>query len=239
MKILEQFSFYKKLYTHYYFSKIKNKKNAHNEYQDNYQNIIPKTIHYCWFGGKDYPELVKRCINSWGEVLPEYKFVLWNEENFDLSQYKFAEQAYKNKKYAFVSDVARLYALYNYGGIYMDTDVEMLKPLDRFLNHGVFSSYESDNLIPTALLGAKKKHPWIKLLLSWYENNNVDKYDYTTANTRIISKITSLHFDVTLNGKEFCLPDDVHIYPANFFCPRNEITDNTYCIHHMDGSWLK
>ena len=73
MKILEQFSFYKKLYTHYYFSKIKNKQNAHNEYQDNYQNTIPKTIHYCWFGGKDYPELVKRCINSWGEVLPEYK----------------------------------------------------------------------------------------------------------------------------------------------------------------------
>jgi len=229
----EQIKFYSDLYKHYF----KNKFSQQIPYNQKLQSNIPKILHFCWFGGNPYPDLMKKCIASWEEFLPEYELKLWNEDSFPIETYRFTKEAYENKKYAFVSDFVRLHALYNEGGIYMDTDVEIIKPLDVFLHHGVFSGYESDHLISTGLMGAKKQHPWIALLLNWYDNRHFQKYDATTANTRIISKITALNYGVKLNGQYFILKDDVHMYPANYFCPRETLTENSYCIHHFAGSW--
>ena len=104
--------------------------------------MIPKKIHYCWFGRSKMPELALKCIASWKKYLPDYEIKEWNEDNFDLELYPYVREAYNNRKFAFVTDVVRLYALYTEGGIYMDTDVEVLKPLDCFLNHQAFSGFE-------------------------------------------------------------------------------------------------
>ena len=104
---------------------------------------IPKVIHYCWFGRGKLPKLAKKCIKSWKKYLPDYKIIEWNEDNFDINSNQYVREAYEAKKYAFVSDYVRLYALYNYGGIYMDTDVEVIKSLDEFLIHEAFSGFES------------------------------------------------------------------------------------------------
>ena len=100
--------------------------------------MIPKIIHYCWFGRGQMPELALKCLESWKKYCPDYEIKEWNEDNFDLETYPYAREAYENRKFAFVTDVVRLYALYHEGGIYMDTDVEVLKPLDRFLNDPAF-----------------------------------------------------------------------------------------------------
>lgn len=204
---------------------------------------IPKTIHYCWFGKGAYSPLIETCMKSWQDVLPEYAVVKWDEDNFPFALYPFAREAYDAKKYAFVSDVARLHALYTEGGVYLDTDVEMLRPLDAFLHHGAFSSYEAfgniSTRIPTGLMAARKHHPWIKLLLSWYEGKHFDGYHLFTPNTRLISKITEQCYGVELDAKPFVLQDDVHIYSSEYFCPIIGVTENSHCIHHFSGSWAK
>ena len=103
--------------------------------------MIPKKIHYCWFGHGEMPKLAKKCIKSWNKYCPDYEIKEWNEDNFDIDKYPYVREAYDNRKFAFVTDVVRLYAIYTEGGIYMDTDVEVLKPLDPFLKHIAFSGY--------------------------------------------------------------------------------------------------
>ena len=114
--------------------------------------MIPKIIHYCWFGRNPLPPLAIKCIESWKKFLPEYEIIEWNEDNFNLDKWVYTKQAYEMKKYAFVSDVCRLYAIKEFGGIYMDTDVEILNPLDKFLHHNAFSGFESNYAIPTGLM---------------------------------------------------------------------------------------
>ena len=128
--------------------------------------MIPKIIHYCWFGGNELPEMAKRCINSWKQVLPEYKIIRWDESNFDICN-TYVKEAYENKKYAFVTDYVRLYTMYTYGGIYMDTDVEVLKPLDKFLVNKAFSGFENYMNIPTGIMACEKGYPDFKELLSY------------------------------------------------------------------------
>lgn len=237
LKPIEKIRFYIDLYS---FCQ-KRKKAKCTEMEQFAAERIPKIIHYCWFGRGKYSPLIEKCMKSWQDILPEYEFVLWNEENFPFEQYPFAQEAYDKKKYAFVSDVARLHALYEVGGIYLDTDVEMLKPLDAFLSHGAFSSYESfagiSKRIPTGLMGAKRKHPWIELLLSWYEGKHFSGYHVFTPNTRLISKITQCCYGIQLDGKPFVLKDDVHIYASEYFCPEREVSKYSCCIHHFSGSW--
>ena len=173
--------------------------------------------------------------------MPEYDIVLWNEENFPLDDYPFAKQALKDKKWAFVSDVARLHALYYHGGIYMDTDVEVIRPLDIFLEHGFFSGYESERHLPTGLMGGKKGNLYLKLLLQWYKNRNYSNDYYEIANTRIITRITRLNCEIRLNGEEYVFGDNYY-YPREYFCLDKldgiwNVTNNTYCIHHFTGLW--
>ena len=135
-------------------------------------NRIPKIIHYCWFGGNPLSEMEMKCIASWRKNCPDYEIKRWDESNFDIHINQYVQEAYEAKKWAFVSDYARLYLLSEYGGIYMDTDVEIVQNLDRFLVHNAFTGFEDDNHIPTAIMGAEKGHRWIKYLLSYYDGRH-------------------------------------------------------------------
>ena len=209
---------------------------------------IPKVIHYCWFGGKEKPISVDNCIKSWKKYCPDYILKEWNEENFDIHSNRYVEEAYNSKKYAFVTDYVRLFALYSEGGIYMDTDVEVLKPLDIFLSENAFSSFENNDLIPTGIMGAKKGNKWIKSLLDEYKNlrfiRDDGSYDLTT-NVHRITDITEKKFDLVRKSSFQKLKNGVvTIYPYDYFCPKDwktgniNITKNTYTIHHFSGSWL-
>ena len=132
--------------------------------------MIPKIIHYCWFGKGEKSTQVKKCIESWNRILIDYQIIEWNEENFDVGVNAYTKQAYENKKYAFVSDVARLYALLNYGGIYLDTDVEVYRSFDEILEHRCVFGFEYKNWIATSFLAAEKDHPLIQEFFKQYEN---------------------------------------------------------------------
>lgn len=209
-------------------------------------NPIPKVIHYCWFGNNPLPESVEKCINSWKVYLPDYKIIEWNENNFDIKMNSFVQQAYESKKFAFVTDYVRLFALYKYGGVYMDTDVEIIKNIDMFLINSAFSGFESEKQIPTAIMGAKKGNKWIKVLLDYYDNRDFILKDGsldTTTNVTIITDITRNTFDIKLNN-QYQVLENLTLYPKDYFCPKSyktgkiTITDNTYAIHHFSGSWL-
>lgn len=208
--------------------------------------MIPKIIHYCWFGKGEMPELVKMCINSWHVNLPDYELKLWNEDNFDVTMYQYSLEAYNERKYAFVSDVCRLYALKEFGGIYLDTDVEVLKPLDEFLEkHIAFSGFEDNNLVPTGLMASVEGGRWISDLLSMYDNKSFYLADGSldlTPNTEIITSFMVKH-GVNLDNSYQEVEGYCTFYPSDFFCPKNwqtlkiQITQNTRCIHHFAGSW--
>lgn len=208
--------------------------------------MIPKTIHYCWFGHGQMPELALKCIASWEKYLPDYKLKLWNEDTFDVNSNSYTKEAYEARKYAFVTDYVRLYALYNEGGIYMDTDVEVLKSLDDLLNLPAFSGYESNkkSLFPTGLMASTKGGIWVKEQLDYYTNKHFLKEDNTydmTTNVQIISNIMSQNgFEFT--GEYQVYKNDMHCFPKDYFCPKTstgvlKITENSYCIHHFAGSW--
>lgn len=129
---------------------------------------IPKTIHYCWFGKNDLPPLVKKCIKSWHKYLPDYEFKLWDEQSFDITSNKWCQEAYKQKKYAFVADYVRLKVLYEQGGIYLDTDIQLYKSLNPFLSNEAFMGFERDEILSMGVMGFKKNNKIIKELLDYY-----------------------------------------------------------------------
>ena len=211
----------------------------------NKKESIPKKIHYCWFGRKEKPRIVRKCINSWKKILIGYEIIEWNEDNFDVNSNLYVKEAYENKKYAFVTDYVRLLILYNYGGIYMDTDVEIIKNIDVFLDNNAFSSFENNNYIPTGIMAAKKGNKWIKMLLDEYDDLKFIKDDGTfdlTTNVIRITEATIKNYNLIPNDT-FQDLGDVVLYPHDYFCPKNwfsgkiEITSNTYAIHHFNGSW--
>ena len=209
-------------------------------------NTIPKKIHYCWFGRNPKPELALKCIESWKKNCPEYEIVEWNEDNFDMNQNLYVKQAYEAKKYAFVSDYARLYALYNYGGIYMDTDVEVLKNFNEFLSLNAFTCFESNGYITTGVIGATKENPWIKDMLNEYtglkfikDNGEMD----LTTNVARMSGLMKEKYGLNSDNVYQNLNDIVVVYPNDFFSPKDwstgkiNCTENTHTIHHFSGSW--
>lgn len=212
--------------------------------------VIPKIIHYCWFGQSQMPELAIYCINSWKKYLPDYEFILWNEDNFDINCNEYVKEAYESKKFAFVTDYVRLYALYNYGGIYMDMDVEVLKPLDKFLKHQAFIGCENNKICVTTgtgIMAAEKNHKWIEDLLKEYDERRFilpdGSYD-TTPNTQIITKVTMEEYGWKPQNEHEVLKEGLNIYPFDYFCAKDlqtgriDISENTHTIHHFSGSWL-
>lgn len=200
----------------------------------------PKIIHYCWFGRGKMGAKEQACIATWRELLPGYKIMEWNEDNFPYQDYPFAAQAMRDKKWAFVSDVARLYALYHYGGVYMDTDVEVVRDFTPLIDHGFFTGRESEFYVVTAWMGAKKGNAFVKLLLDWYKVRQYGKEYYRIANARIITRIMRLVFNLPKGTRAYQY-EDIQIYPQDYFCPARTAdgwatTKNTYCIHHMSDS---
>ena len=207
--------------------------------------MIPKIIHYCWFGRGEMPRLAKKCIRSWKKYLPDYQIKEWNEDNFDLSMFPYAKEAYERRKFAFVTDVVRLYALYIEGGIYMDTDVEVLKTLDPFLHHIAFSGFENATQVPTGIMASEKGGKWAKENLAFYEGKHfVDKDGQMNTITNVLT-ITDymLNHGLVQDNTYQDFPGLITIYPNDFFCPKcyedNKIylTNNTVTIHHFEASW--
>lgn len=208
-------------------------------------NKIPKVIHYCWFGKGALPKKAKKCIESWREYLPDYEIKEWNEDNVDINLNSYIKQAYEAKKYAFVSDYVRFYALYTEGGIYMDVDVEVIKPLNALLNNDAFLGFEDDNGVnPGLIFASVKETPFLKEILNSYSNryfiNNDGSY-----NTRTVVEYTTeilIKNGLKLNNEKQVIYNIV-IYPKEYFSPLNyktnklSITNNTFTIHHYNGSW--
>lgn len=199
--------------------------------------MIPKIIHYCWFGGKEKPDTVKNCIESWKKYMPDYEIKEWNENNFDINYNKYTKNSYKAKKWAYTSDVARLYALYTEGGIYMDTDVMVYKPLDKFLNHDFFTGFEQSHYPVTATMGCEKGNKLVKEMLDIYDTKKFETHDnwhdYET-NTMIMSDIIGKYFD--RDKMEYQEKENMAIFPRETFCS-GDINENTYTRHLMLGSW--
>lgn len=207
--------------------------------------MIPKIIHYCWFGGKPLPKMAKKCIESWKKYCPDYEIIEWNETNFDLNYNLYVKEAYEAKKWAFVTDVVRLYALVTYGGIYMDTDVEILKPLDDFLELEAFSGFEAKDRIPTGIMASAKSSPLFVELLNDYSEARFLKADGELDLTTNVKRITDkcLKYGLNLNNQKQTV-NGLTLFPSDYFCPKDSdtlkinLTKNSYTIHHFDGSWL-
>lgn len=208
--------------------------------------MIPKVIHYCWFGRGPKNELAVKCIESWKRVLTDYEIKEWNEDNFDINQNQYVKEAYEARKFAFVTDYVRLYALYHEGGVYMDTDVEVLKTYTPFLHHKAFSGFETDGNVPTGMMAAEKGSVWAKDLLDGYKDRRFMKSDGQldmTTNTTVITQYM-LSKGLVLNNTYQDFPDLCTMYPADYFCPKDhrtgkiKCTKNTVSIHHFAGSWL-
>lgn len=206
--------------------------------------MIPKTIHYCWFGGNPLPESVRKCIESWRKHCPDYEIIQWDESNYDVKTIPYVEQAYEHKKYAFVSDYARLEAIYNYGGIYLDTDVELIKSLDSLLTETCFMGLEKAGSVNTGIgFGSVAYHPILKENMQAYTDKQFVQNN--KINPIICVEITSellMTYGLTNENKIHHL-GSITIYPTEFFCPLDmetdqlNVTNNTYSIHHYDSSW--
>ena len=207
--------------------------------------MIPKTIHYCWFGRNPKPKLAQKCIKSWKKYCPDYEIIEWNEDNFDLNTAPlYVRQAYEAKKWAFVTDYVRLWAMTEFGGIYMDTDVEVVKPLDQFLHHQAFSGFENDREIPTGIMACEKGFALFVELLRFYDDKpflNPDGTMNMTTNVKIITDLCLEH-GLKQNG-EYQEILGFALYPKAVFCPvsystgRLEKSRDTAAIHWFAGSW--
>lgn len=206
---------------------------------------IPKVIHYCWLSGEKYPELVQKCISSWKEKLPDYEIKLWDTNNFNVNICRYTKEAFQAKKYAFVSDYVRLYALYHDGGIYLDSDIEVLRSFDDLLDDKAFTGFENSHAIAAWIFGSEKGNPLFKEFLEYYVDRPFILADGTydlTPNPVPITEICKQH-GLMLNGKEQKI-DCINIYPVDFFSPYSRvdgklnITDNTYCVHYYNGEWI-
>ena len=206
------------------------------------QNIIvvPKIVHFNWFGGKPFTELVKHCTESWKKHLPGYEIVCWNEENFKIEEKcVFVREAYAAKRYAFVSDYVQAWALREFGGIYIDSDVELLKSLDRFLHHRAFIGFQEAGLPFTALWGCEKGHYFSKMLCSEYEAKSAFVEE---INTEIVSRLLVEHYGVDANSDSMQhLSDGLILYPSDYFCVDFDLyrfAEHNYARHHFNTSWI-
>lgn len=221
--------------------------------------MIPKVIHYCWFGRNTLPDSAQKCIASWRKFFPDYDIKEWNEDNFDVNIIPYTREAYEAKKYAFVSDYARFWILYHYGGLYFDTDVEIIKPMNHIITQGAFMGIEANSIsnksnenngqifevAPGLGLGVTPGVELYKELLDYYKNE-VFIYPNGRINLKtIVTRTTAVLMKHGFNGKnEIQNIGGVKIYPHDFFCPMDSttgittITERTVSIHHYDCSWL-
>lgn len=205
--------------------------------------MIPKIIHYCWFGRGEMPKLMKKCIKSWSKFCPGWKVILWNEDTFDVNSNIWTKQAYEARKFAFVTDYVRLKALYEQGGVYMDADVELVQPIDRFLEHEAFSGFENPQSVPTGIMAAEAGQQVIRRWLDWYNDRPylIDGKPNMDPNVSFMTQ-DLLSRGLVLNNT-YQEVDGFAMYPQTYFCPlhtdtvANCYTEKTVAIHHFTSTW--
>lgn len=212
--------------------------------------MIPKIIHYCWFGHNPKSELIERCIESWRKFCPDYEIKEWNEDNFDYTQCQYAADAYKEKKWGFVPDFIRLKLIYDYGGIYLDTDVELLKSLDALLEESAVMGFENKCYVNSgSIIMSEPGNTIIKSMYEMYydvsfynEDSSLNLVPSPKYNTEVLVK-----YGLQQNNTKQTVSDGVSqitVFPTEYFCPKDfesgqiAIFENTYSIHHYDGSWF-
>lgn len=217
---------------------------------------IPKVIHLCWFGRGKFPALAEMCIESWKKNLPDYEIKIWNEDNYDVNCCRYTKKAYEERKWAFVSDYARLDILYRYGGVYMDTDLEVIKDFSHLLNEKKFvSSYIEGGLITAGFIACEPYHPFIKEIIGYYDSES-KKIEQNcdvnfVMNPLVFTETAIKKYGFSLTDNSF-VNDEITIYPIDYFMPykkitfgssygiwRYRITQNTYTVHHDMSSWHK
>ncbi|MBR5125193.1 MAG: glycosyl transferase [Oscillospiraceae bacterium] len=209
---------------------------------------IPKIIHYCWFGGGEIPERDQKCIASWKKYCPDYEIIQWNEDNYDVTQIPYMKAAYDAKRWGFVPDYIRMDVVHRYGGIYMDTDVELIRPLDELLHYGAYAGVEADsNCINFGLgYGAEPGHPLLRELCDHYktlEFQNEDGSLNLTPNPIIVTEYLKKRKDVHVVPGEIREAEGLTLLPSEYLCPQNfttgktVLTDKTFSIHHYHASW--
>lgn len=209
-----------------------------------------KIIHYIWFGGNPISELTKKCIATWKKYLPDFEIKEWNENNFDVTQCPFVKEAFEQKKWAFVADYTRFKVLEEYGGIYLDTDMEITADISKFLEDDLFLGVEDSKQINAAVVWVKEAHnPYIKDIVDIYEskkkfNETGDLYDESVP--KVLTKYFSkFGFDGEKDEIQIFEDNKIHIYPMEYFYPlsydyqNNKFTDNSVMIHHFDATWIK
>ena len=216
--------------------------------------MIPKIIHLCWLSGDPYPSKIAKCLDSWKKHLPDYEVMLWDTNRFDLESSIWVKQAYEKKKYAFAADYIRFYALYHFGGIYLDSDVEVLKSFDDLLDLPYFIGAEKAHTPEAAIIGAEKGCDWIKQCLDYYENRSFILEDGTLDIHKLpeimeeqIQKVKHLRIltlKESFNIRQLDMEKEVLEFNDAFFSPKIfdsrevEITPYTYAIHHYQNSWF-
>lgn len=201
--------------------------------------MIPKIIHYVWVGGNPKSKNIQRCMNTWSKHLQDYQFIEWNENNFDIHENKYVEQAYQAKKWAFVSDYIRAKAVYEMGGIYLDTDVLVLDQLDELLSDRAFVGFENKDNPFTAVFGAEKNHPLIKDMLAYYDDRDFtfDRQNQLVGvNTVSVSDLLKTKYHVQPNNQEQMLAEGIHVYPDGILCNPSA---NSKTIHVFTGTWME
>lgn len=216
--------------------------------------MIPKKIHYCWFGGNELPDTAKKCINSWKKFFPDYEIIQWNEENYDVRKNEYIKGAYESKKYAFVSDYVRFDVLYNYGGLYFDTDVEIISSFSDILTIGSYFGCEIDGdgstinsilVNPGLGMAAPAGLSIYKDILDYYDKQKFYDNDGNINTTTVVTRTTQILLENGLkNIPEIQQIGDITIYPKEYFNPRNnntgalQKTENTHSIHWYAQSWV-
>lgn len=216
--------------------------------------MIPKIIHFCWLSGDPYPPKIDKCLKSWSKYLSDYEIILWDTNRFDLNSSLWVSQAYEKKKYAFAADYIRFYALYHHGGIYLDSDVEVLKSFDDLLDIPYFVGAEKAQTPEAAIMGAEKGCDWIKKCLDYYDNRKFILEDGSLdirklpeimdEQIRKIKPLRVLSLEDSLRIRQLDMQKEVLVFNDKFFSPKVfdsrevEITPYTYAIHHYQNSWF-
>lgn len=208
--------------------------------------MIPKKIHYCWLSGEEFPPMIANCIDSWKRHMPDYEFVLWDTNKFDVNSVLYVKQAYEVKKYAFASDYIRLFALYTEGGIYLDSDIQVFKRFDDLLEREGFTGFESNEDIAAWIFASEAGNPLFKELMDYYNDKSLIMPDGSidmTPNVFPVTQTLLLH-GLTLNNTQQEL-DHITVFPRTYFCPmipnskvEECYTENTYCQHLFNAGWI-
>ncbi len=207
------------------------------------EKSIPKTIHYCWFGGNPLPKSAKKCINSWKKHCPEYELIQWNESNFDINCNAYCAEMTRQKKWAFLTDYVRLKVVFEHGGIYLDTDVQVIRPLDELIKEGPYMGFENTGRVATGLgFAAEAGNAIIRENMEYYEK--LEDFSELKSCPYITTEVLQRH-GLVEDIKRIQKIDGMTIYPEEYLCPKNErtgltvVTKNTFSIHHFDASWFE